>query len=101
LAGQAEKEAAGQVDEQRAVRKSTPRANLHEPLEAVARQRANSPENGNQHELQSASIPKANQKLQKPRDPKRRGKQPGATKSGSRSHRPVLANSICFPFRLV
>src|SRR5947207_2824939 len=56
LADQAQEKAARQVDEQSAVGKSAARANLHETLQAIARERADGAKNGNQHELQRIST---------------------------------------------
>src|SRR5882724_7633577 len=48
LADQTKQEAAGKIDEQRAVGKSARRADLHQSLQAVARQRANSAKDSDQ-----------------------------------------------------
>jgi len=56
LADQAEKEAAGQVDEECALGKGAGHADLHEALKAVTRERADSPKDSNQNETQSVSI---------------------------------------------
>src|SRR5207249_11581249 len=55
LADQAEKEAAGQINEQRAEREGARRADLHQALQSVARQSACRAENCNQRETQFLS----------------------------------------------
>jgi len=55
LADQAEKEAAGQIDEQGAVRKRAADADLHDALEAVAGERACRAENRDECKTQSCS----------------------------------------------
>src|SRR6266568_4372863 len=55
LANQAEQEATGQIDQQRAKRKSARRADLHDALEAVARERTDGAEDRNQRKTQFLS----------------------------------------------
>jgi len=55
LADETEKEATGQINQQSAVGKSAPHANLHDALKAVTRQRACGAKDRNQRETQFLS----------------------------------------------
>src|SRR5262249_8595397 len=69
LADEAEEETSGEVDEQRAVRKSSAHADLYDALQAVACERADGAEEGNQEDFQHVPLSfrgSANKKLLAP-----------------------------------
>src|ERR1700676_717988 len=91
LSNQPEQKTSTQIDKQRAVGESSPDTHLHQALQPIARQRADSAEDRNQNQPQRSSTPPLEAKQKTPGA----AWQPGVI-SSSICARAVMANAIAF-----